>query len=67
MADAHTWILPAILMVLAFACPLVAEWVRHRPERLQQGTQLIVLLGLLGFLAFSLLSLVSLWWLVPAP
>ena len=65
MPDALRWFLPAFFLVLGLACPVVAEWIRHRPERLTQGTQHIVLLGLLGLLVFQALALVTLVLLSP--
>lgn len=50
----------AVVLVLAIAAVVLTEWLRHRPQRLTQGTQHIALVGytsaslLLG-LAFSLL------------
>ena len=57
------WTIPATLAALALASPLVAEWLRHRPERLTQGTQHIVLLGLLAFNGFGILAVLSAVWL----
>ena len=63
MPDDLRWLFPATCALLAIACPIAAEWVRHRPERLTRGTQHIVLLGLLGFLGFGALCCGALAWM----
>ena len=42
--------LAGIAMILAgFGCSAFANWLRHRPSRLERGTQHIYLAGSLGF------------------
>lgn len=56
------WAVGGCLVMAYVAVPAYVHWLRHRPHRLTEGTQLIVLAGLAAQVVLVGVALL-LWWL----
>lgn len=56
-----------IFLLLGLACPLIAEWIRHRPANLTKSTQPILMVGCLGWVVFTSVAISALMLHVTSP